>query len=712
MSPVIRTRSEAARRVGRRIERPPAHWSVLALMLAGLLLLLGTQGVSTKTTGRSATATANPGGPGLPGSAAIWRIEGDTLTASQAPVGRRIALTFDDGPDPRWTPRIAEVLRRLGVPATFFMVGEHVVQYAGLAAELQAEGFELGGHTFSHADLSDISDWERKLQVSTTDTVIAGATGVRPRFFRPPYSGGPQSISRSQAAELASDLDPGHLVVLSNYDSEDWRQPGVSKIVRNAMPPGRRGGVILFHDGGGDRAQTVTALKRLVPRLRERGFHVVPLSQLAGASSEDVQPRASEAEHLRGQLLIDALAVARWTTDVLLWLLVPIAALAVLRAVAVAFLARHHAREFQRRVWRPFTPPVSVVVPAFNEAAGIERAVRSLAGGDYPAHEVVVVDDGSSDGTGNLVEELSLPRVRVIRQPNSGKASALAAGVSAASGDVIVTVDADTVFEAHTLRQLVQPFADSLVGAVAGNTKVGNRRGLLGTWQHIDYVTGFNLDRRLYDVLQCMPTVPGAVGAFRRQAIEEAGGFSSATLAEDTDLTIAIGRRGWRVVYVEDARGWTETPATLSGLWRQRYRWSYGTMQAVWKHRSALWRREPGKVGRRGLPYLVLFQILLPLLAPLIDASAVYGLVFLDPLPVAVYWLAFNVLQLVLGVYAFRLDREPLRPLWALPLQQFVYRQLMYLVVAQATISAVRGVRLRWQHVERTGEIEVASEAA
>jgi cellulose synthase/poly-beta-1,6-N-acetylglucosamine synthase-like glycosyltransferase len=258
----------------------------------------------------------------------------------------------------------------------------------------------------------------------------------------------------------------------------------------------------------------------------------------------------------------------------------------------------------------------------------------------------------------------------------------------------------------------VEPFADPAVGAVAGNTKVGNRRGLLGHWQHIDYVIGFNLDRRLYDTLRCMPTVPGAVGAFRPRAIDGAGGFSSATLAEDTDLTIAIGRAGWRVVYVEDARGWTETPATLSGLWRQRYRWSYGTLQAVWKHRSALWRREPGKVGRRGLPYLMLFQIALPFLAPLIDAAALYGVVFLDPLPVLSYWLGFNLLQLVLGAYAFRLDREPLRPLWALPLQQFVYRQLMYLVVAQATISAVRGVRLRWQHVERSGEIEVAGTAS
>jgi peptidoglycan/xylan/chitin deacetylase (PgdA/CDA1 family)/glycosyltransferase involved in cell wall biosynthesis len=708
---VVRTRSESARRVGRRIERPPAHWSLLALLLAGLLLLLGAQGLSTGATGRSATATTSASDPALQGSAAIWRIEGNRLAPSQRPVGRRIALTFDDGPDPRWTPRIAAILRRLGVPAAFFVVGEHVVRYPSVVASLEDQGFELGHHTFNHVDLATMAGWEQRLQVSMTDTAIVGAAGVRPRFFRPPYSGGPESITRTNAAELASTVDPGHLIVLSNYDSEDWRQPGVSRIVRNATPPGRRGGVILFHDGGGDRSQTVAALRRLVPRLERRGFRFVSLSELAGAPRREIQPPASGSERLQGELLIDALAVARWTTDVMLVLLIPIAVLAVLRALAVAAFARHHARRWRLRPSQPFTPPVSVIVPAFNEATGIERAVKSLAGGDYPAHEVVVVDDGSVDGTGEIVEGLDLPRVRVLRQPNAGKAAALSAGLTVASGEVIVTVDADTVFEDQTLRRLVEPFADPTVGAVAGNTKVGNRRGLLGRWQHIDYVIGFNLDRRLYDTLRCMPTVPGAVGAFRRRAIDVAGGFSSTTLAEDTDLTIAIGRAGWRVVYVEDARGWTETPATLSGLWRQRYRWSYGTLQAVWKHRSALWRREPGKVGRRGLPYLLLFQIALPFMAPLIDAAALYGVVFLNPLPVLGYWLAFNLLQLVLGAYAFRLDREPLRALWALPLQQFVYRQLMYLVVAQATISAVRGVRLRWQHVERSGEIEVASTA-
>jgi cellulose synthase/poly-beta-1,6-N-acetylglucosamine synthase-like glycosyltransferase len=219
---------------------------------------------------------------------------------------------------------------------------------------------------------------------------------------------------------------------------------------------------------------------------------------------------------------------------------------------------------------------------------------------------------------------------------------------------------------------------------------------------------GFNLDRRLYDVLQCMPTVPGAIGAFRRSALVEVGGVSSATLAEDTDLTIALGRAGWRVVYAERARAWTEAPASLGGLWRQRYRWSFGTMQAVWKHLGALKHPEQ-RIGRVGLPYLLLFQVLLPLLAPLVDVFAVYGLVFLDPEPVMAYWVGFNALQLALGAFAFRLDGEPLRPLWAMPLQQFVYRQLMYLVVIESIVSALQGTRLRWLHVERRGDIEVAA---
>jgi cellulose synthase/poly-beta-1,6-N-acetylglucosamine synthase-like glycosyltransferase len=348
-------------------------------------------------------------------------------------------------------------------------------------------------------------------------------------------------------------------------------------------------------------------------------------------------------------------------------------------------------------------------VPAFNEAVGIERAVRSLAASDHPEFEIVVVDDGSTDGTAEIAEGLGLQGVRVLRQANAGKAAALNRGVAAAQYGVIVMVDADTVFEPDTLRRVVAPLADPAVGAVSGNTKVGNRRRLLGRWQHIEYVMGFNLDRRLYDVLRCMPTVPGAIGAFRRSALEEIGGLSRATLAEDTDLTIALNRRGWRVVYEQRARAWTEAPSSLGALWRQRYRWSYGTMQAVWKHRAAIWHPSEGPIGRRGIPYLVLFQILLPAFAPLIDLFALYGVVFLDPLPVVAYWVGFNVVQAGVAAYAFRLDGESLKPLWAMPLQQFVYRQLMYLVVLESILAALLGTRLRWQHLERTGDVEVAA---
>jgi cellulose synthase/poly-beta-1,6-N-acetylglucosamine synthase-like glycosyltransferase len=255
----------------------------------------------------------------------------------------------------------------------------------------------------------------------------------------------------------------------------------------------------------------------------------------------------------------------------------------------------------------------------------------------------------------------------------------------------------------------VAPFADPEVGAVSGNTKVGNRGGLLGRWQHIEYVIGFNLDRRMFDVLRCMPTVPGAIGAFRREVLEMVGGVSDETLAEDTDLTMATCRAGWRVVYAPEARAWTEAPATLGQLWKQRYRWCYGTMQAMWKHRSAV--REggaSGKLGRRGLPYLLAFQVLLPLLAPIIDIAAVYSVIFVSSPKIAYVWLAFLAMQFVSAVYAFRLDGERLAPLWSLPLQQLVYRQLMYLVVIQSVASALYGIRLRWHVMRRTGDMEAA----
>ncbi|NBH10389.1 glycosyltransferase [Amycolatopsis sp. SID8362] len=614
-----------------------------------------------------------------------------------------IALTFDDGPDPVWTPRILEVLRKHQVHATFFVIGAQVVAEPGLVRQLVEDGNEVGVHTFTHADLGPRPAWQRTLQLRETQLAIVGATGRTTTLLRPPYSSTNDALDDATWAAIQQADAEGYLTVLTTRDTEDWRHPGVDRIVANGTAGGKNGQVVLMHDSGGDRTQTVAALDRLLTQYQRQGIVVGTVSATMGLTSA-MKP-ASGAERWLGLSLIWILTASHWLLTVVDWLLLIASALSVLRAVVTLVAARRHARGAGHRPSTPVTAPVTVIVPAYNESAGIEAAVRSLAASGQVV-EILVVDDGSTDGTADLVEALRLPQVRVIRQPNGGKPSALNTGIAQASHDLIVMVDGDTVFEPDTVRTLVQPFANPRVGAVSGNAKVVNRRGLLGLWQHIEYVVGFNLDRRLFDLAECMPTVPGAVGAFRRTALRRVGGVPDNTLAEDTDLTMALCRDGWRVVYEQDAVAWTEAPASLGALWRQRYRWCYGTMQAMWKHRGALRQRGPaGKLGRRGLGYLLLFQVVLPLLAPTVDVFALYGLIFLNPFLVLGVWAGFLLVQLVMALYAFHLDGERPGPLWSLPLQQFVYRQLMYLVVIQSVVTAVAGARLRWQRMERYGSL-------
>ncbi|MGI5134299.1 bifunctional polysaccharide deacetylase/glycosyltransferase family 2 protein [Streptomyces sp. CA-106110] len=686
------------------------HWLLLTVLVITLSAALLLQGYTHHMFGTAADGAPRAQGPSgdipatvVHGGPVIQDTGAGVRTAR--PATRTIALTFDDGPDPTWTPKVLDVLRRNHVHATFFVVGSQVAAHPELARRIVAEGHQLGIHTFTHTDLGAIAPWRRSLELSETQLAVAGATGVTTPLLRPPYSSSNDALDDREWSAVAQASQAGYLTVLSTLDSEDWKRPGVDRIVAAATPRGSAGQVLLMHDAGGDRAQTVTALEKLLPQLKAHGYRIGTVS--TALDMADPVRAAGASDHWLGQGLIWALQGGDWAVRLISWLLYAAGALSVLRAVAVLIAARRHSRARQGTWGPPIAEPVSVIVPAYNESAGIEAAVRSLLASDHPV-EVIVVDDGSTDGTADLVESLRLPGVRVIRQQNAGKPAALNTGLAAASCELVVMVDGDTVFEPDAVRMIVQPFADPRVGAVSGNAKVANRGGLLGRWQHIEYVVGFNLDRRLFDLAECMPTVPGAVGAFRRRALLAVGGVSDTTLAEDTDLTMALCRAGWRVVYEERAKAWTEAPASLGALWRQRYRWCYGTLQAMWKHRGALVQGgASGKLGRRGLVYLALFQMLLPLLAPVVDVFALYGLVFLDPVRIAGLWLAFLALQALMGLYAFRLDRERPGPLWSLPLQQFVYRQLMYLVVIQSVFTAVAGTRLRWQRMERYGSLQV-----
>jgi peptidoglycan/xylan/chitin deacetylase (PgdA/CDA1 family)/GT2 family glycosyltransferase len=710
---ILRTRGKAP-------VQARTHWVVLAAVLIALGLALAVQGYTHHLAGIGDDSVQSDGSASnVPSAVAhggpIVDARGNSVR-TVAPPDRTIALTFDDGPDPTWTPRILDVLRAHHVHATFFVVGTAAIDHPDLIQRIVAEGHEIGVHTLTHADLGSAPEWRRQFEIQGAQQAIAGITGKTASLLRPPYSSENDAVTDGTWSAMRSAAAEGYLTVLSTVDSEDWRRPGASAIERNLTPSGTKGQVLLLHDGGGDRDQTVAALDSALTRLSQQGYRMTSVGDALGIAS--MRP-ASLVEQVSGTVFVWGLRLSDILVTAISWILVASGVVTVVRALLVVGVAARHShmtRRGRRRLKVPLRPevtePVTVIVPAYNEAAGIEAAVRSIAASTHPV-EIIVVDDGSTDATADIVEGLQLPGVTLIRKENGGKPSALNTGLLAASHDLVVMVDGDTVFEPGTVHTLVQPFADSRIGAVSGNTKVANRGGILGAWQHIEYVVGFNLDRRLFDVAECMPTVPGAIGAFRREALVRVGGVSEDTLAEDTDLTMSLCRDGWRVVYKDDAIAWTEAPASLNALWRQRYRWCYGTLQAMWKHRGAVTQGgAAGKLGRRGLGYLLVLQVLLPLLAPVVDVFAVYGLVFLDPLRIGVLWAVFLAIQVLMAAYAFRLDREPLRPLWTLPLQQVVYRQLMYLVVIQSVFTALAGMHLRWHRMERYGSLRVPTAGA
>lgn len=699
--------------------RPRAHWVLLAASLVTLLGALLLQGYTDHELGGTSTQSSGGGAAAsVPGGGAIAYVDaGGALTSRPLPP-RTVALTFDDGPDATWTPQVLDVLRREGIPATFFVVGSRAAAQPGLVRRVLREGSEIGLHTWTHEDLGHLPAWRQNLELSLNQLGLAGGAGVEAALLRLPYSSTPGGVDQRQLAALRRATSAGYVVALADRDSEDWQRPGVPAVIEGASPPDATvaGQVVLFHDAGGDRAETVAALPEVIRRYRARGYRFTTVTGALGLPAGAGDRPVGTLRHLQGQGLLAAVTIARAVARVATWLLLPLGLLAVLRTLLLLGLARRHVRVAAgRAAGAGWEPSVTVLIPAFDEEVGIAATLLSIARSQTHGLrdlQIVVIDDGSTDRTAEVVERLidshGLVGVQLVRQVNAGKAAALNRGLREARGDVVVMVDGDTVFEPDTVRTLVHPLADARVGAVSGNTKVGNRGGVLGKWQHLEYVIGFNLDRRMYDLLHCMPTVPGAAGAFRRSVLEQVGGIGTDTLAEDTDLTMAVSRAGWHVVYEERARAWTEAPQSLSALWRQRYRWCYGTLQAVWKHRRAATSRGPGRaLGLIGLPYLLAFQVALPLLAPLVDLYAVYGLLFLDPTRVAAYWLGFLALQVLSGAYALRLDRERLAPLWALPLQQFGYRQLMYLVVIQSVLSAITGIRLPWQKLERSGGVVV-----
>jgi cellulose synthase/poly-beta-1,6-N-acetylglucosamine synthase-like glycosyltransferase/spore germination protein YaaH/peptidoglycan/xylan/chitin deacetylase (PgdA/CDA1 family) len=652
-----------------------------------------------------------------------------------------VALTIDDGPADPYTGQILDELKALKVPATFFLIGQNAERYPNLVRRIWDEGHEIGNHTFTHPDMGAVSERQARLEINATQRVFQSVLHRSTLLFRPPYNADaePSTEEEVKPIRLASELN--YITVLEFLDPQDWRLteplPAGGVRARTAKDMlttledqllSEKGSCILLHDGGGNRTETVRLIPALVNDLRAKGYTFVPVSSLINVKREAINPEVKGTDTLMlasDRVVFESIYIFEVFLGIAFMTAIILGTLRVIFATTLALIAKW--RERYDSFDPTFRPAVSVVIAAYNEEKVIARTIRAVMATGYEPLEIIVVDDGSKDDTSGEVRSNFGDAVTLFVQPNSGKATALNRGIAAATSDIIIALDADTVFAKDTIEKLIRHFTDPLVGAVAGNVKVGNRVNPLTYWQSIEYVTSQNLDRRAYATINSVTVVPGAVGAWRREAILQAGGYTSETMAEDMDLTWRIRRIGWKIETESSAIGYTEAPDSFRALFGQRFRWAFGTLQSLWKHRRAMGRY--GWFGTVMLPSLWLFQVAFQVLSPLVDLQILWALGGViragmrrlngdwQPLPnalsslylIAFMYAFFFVVELIGALVAFKLDRENPKVLIWLFWQRFLYRQLMYAVILKSIKTAVSGIRTGWGKLERKGTVEISA---
>jgi cellulose synthase/poly-beta-1,6-N-acetylglucosamine synthase-like glycosyltransferase/spore germination protein YaaH/peptidoglycan/xylan/chitin deacetylase (PgdA/CDA1 family) len=639
----------------------------------------------------------------------------------------KIALSFDDGPDRRWTPEILDILKEKKVPGIFFVIGDQANRTPDLLKREYNEGHEIGNHTWTHPAFDDISRTQVKWELNLTQRLIESTLGVKSLFFRPPYGIDHQPEYAEEVAQLPYPQELGYIIVGQRIDPDDWRmtedkhQRPAQEIADDVVRQAKNGNIVLLHDGGGERAQTVAALPLIIDQLRAKGYQFVSVANLLGKTRADLMLPLTFRERMAAQADGFIFGIFQWSRFAIATVFILGIVLVSGRAVIIGILAIiEKLRPDPAKLAEP-PPEVTVLIPAHNEESVIVQTVQSVLHSDLNEIHVIVVDDGSSDRTLELLQGNfgKNDRVQIIHQVNQGKAAALNNALSYAKTEFVVTIDADTEIERDAIRKLLRHFSDPKVGAVAGNVKVGNRSRWLTRWQALEYITSQNMEKRAFDLLNCITVVPGALGAWRREAIEAVGGITADTVAEDADLTIAIRRLGWRVTYDEEAIAWTEAPETPGQLIRQRFRWTFGTLQSFWKHSDTLFRPKYGTLGCVALPNIFVFQILLPLVSPVLDllflgSLVLWGLAGLhitqiphlwtteDVQRSVVFFLGFLLIDVLTCVIAFALERhEDWTLLIPVLLQRFYYRQLMYIVLFRSVKEAVSGRPVGWKGVEK-----------
>ncbi len=654
----------------------------------------------------------------------------------------QVAITFDDGPDPQWTPKILDVLKREHATATFFLIGNQADRFASITSRIYNEGHEIGNHTFTHPDISELSNRVVELEMNLTESLFASRLGIRTHLFRPPYSidAEPDTEDEVRPLELSEKL--GYITVSDKIDPNDWRgvysAEQLTSFVMKHLPPCSPsdrwcGNILLLHDGGGNRSETVRALPMIIEGIRAKGIQIVSVGDLLHQTRAEVMPPLARGELWSAWLtwLGFWMYGAGVRTIVLIFFLGDLLMIGRLLFIgAFAIFDRLRRRRFSRDAVEAYQPRVAILIPAYNEEKVIERTIRAALRSSYQNLRVIVIDDGSKDNTlqvarNSFPREQASGRLLVVTKPNSGKADALNFGLLHLRDDeeIFAGIDADTVIARDAVALLVPHFLNPKVAAVAGNAKVGNRVNLWTRWQALEYITSQNFERRALNTLGAVSVVPGAIGAWRTSAAREIGAYHADTVAEDADLTMALLQRGYRVEYEDRALAYTEAPTNANGLMRQRFRWSFGILQAVYKHREAFARK--GVLGWVALPNIIVFQILLPLVSPFIDIMFIVGALWYfvqkhfhpestDPASfqrLVIFFCAFLIIDFITSAIAFALERRTpdtredpwlLTQVW---LQRFAYRQLFSIVLFRTVKRAIKGEPFSWDKLERTAAV-------
>ncbi len=627
-----------------------------------------------------------------------------------------VSLTFDDGPDAQWTPLILDILKERGVRATFFMVGANMEKSPDLVNRVINEGHMIGVHTYTHPNIALVSEERARLEFNATQRLLEAITGHSTVLFRPPYNADTNPHEPEEIIPIKIAQKMGYFTLTEDVDPEDWAKPGVATILERVKEGRLQGGnIVLLHDAGGDRKQTVAALPQIIDYLKARGDAILPLPGILGIPAEQIMPLVPQhQQHVTRIISGSGFRAIHQVTNFFWAFMIVATGLTILKTFVVSWLAIR-SRRIGDAALLPWLasgveyPPVSVLIAAYNEEKVIRETLLAVLHTRYPGLiEVVVVDDGSKDRTAKIVADMAQEdaRIRLVRQVNRGKAVALQTGLKAIAHEIVVSLDADTQFTPETIGELVRPFADPAVGAVSGRARVGNPHTLFAQFQSLEYTCGFNLDRRAYHQLNCITVVPGAVSAHRVSAIQAAGGISTDTLAEDTDLTLSLHKCGFKIYYASQAIAWTEAPETMKTFAKQRFRWAFGTLQCLWKHRELLFNRKFMALGWFSLPSAWFFNIMLVATGSIIDALLLFSLI-VSPANGILYFYFFIFLaaDLLLAAVACRIEREPMRQIWLIWPMRFIYRPVLNYVVLKAIFKAFKGVWVGWGKLDRTASV-------